>query len=259
MKLRLFVWILLGAALCLAQAPPASHKPLSQDEILELTRNYVPSQRLADLVHQYGINFAPGEDFFKALRDAGAEEVLITALRAAKPVRPPNATASTDARDAQLKQILARGVEFRKQKQYAQAEEQYRSALQLDPDRADIHFALGYVLLEQKKWGEAIAENREALRLRPEIAAAHNNLGLALSQQGNLEEAQREYREALRIRPRYALAHHNLGRLLEKEGNLEAAAREYRAACQLEPNNPSYRASCEKLPAPAARAERAPR
>ena len=88
MRFRLLILILIVSAVCIAQAPPASHKPLTKEEILELTRNYVPSQRLADLVQQYGIDFTLGDDFLKAIREAGGEDVLISALRAAKSVLP---------------------------------------------------------------------------------------------------------------------------------------------------------------------------
>lgn len=249
MKLHLVVLILLLAASGLAQAPPAAQKPLSKDEILELTRNYVPSQRLAELVQRYGINFRPEEDYFKALREVGGEEVLIQALRAAKPARPLNSAASPDVSENELKQHMARAIELRAQKDYPQAEKEYRAALRLAPVRADIHFLLGVVLLEQKKWEGAITENREALRLRPEMVAAHNNLGWAFYQQGNLEEAKAEYHEALHLRRNYPRAHHSLGLVLEKAGDVPAAAQEFRAACELERDNPSYRASCEKLAA----------
>jgi tetratricopeptide (TPR) repeat protein len=255
MRLRLFVLILFVAAISLAQAPPSSHKPLSEDEILELVRNYVPSQHLADLVQQYGINFTPGEDYFKSIREAGGEEVLIQALRAAKPQRPLSTAALPEASGDQLKQHLARAAELRKQKDYPQAEKEYRAALQLAPDRADIHFYLGYVLLEQKKWEEAITENTEALRLRPDIAVAHNNLGFALYHEGNLEEAKAQYREALALKPNYPNAHHGLGRVLEKTGDLSAAAQEFHAACELVPADPAYRADCERLPAQTSGAE----
>jgi tetratricopeptide (TPR) repeat protein len=247
MKIRLLLLLFMLCAAGLAQTP-RPHKPLTQEEILELTRNYVPSQRLADLVHQFGINFTPSDDFLQEIRTAGGEDVLITALREAKAKQPANA-AAPDASYAEVKQHLARASELKKGKQYAQAEREYRAALKLDPDRADVHFSLGYVLLEQKQWAGAAAENREALRLRPEMAAAHNNLGIALARQGNLDGAIGEYQQAVDIRPKYALAHHNLGSALEKKGNLEAAAKELRLASQLEPNNAGYRAAAEKLAA----------
>jgi len=247
MRLRLLVLISVIAIVGVGLASPQSHKPLTQEEILELTRNYVPSQELAGLIQQNGINFAPSEDFLKAVREAGGDETLITALRAAKPARALSSSGTPDASDAQLKQLLARGAELRKDKNYAEAEGVYRSALKLDPDRADIHFSLGYVLTEQKKYDEAIKENREAVRLRPGMAAAHNNLGADLNHVGKAQEAEPQFREAIRIRPKYALAHHNLGNVLEKQGKLQEAAEEYRIASQLEPDNAGFRASLEKV------------
>jgi len=249
MKLRLFVLLLFVATVGLATAFPATHKALSKEEILELARNYVPSERLADLVQQYGINFTPGEDFFKALREAGGEEVLVKALRAAKPARPLDSAAAPEASDKELRHLLARGAQFKAQKQYPEAEKEYRAARRLAPERADIHFSLGYVLLEQKKWDGAITENREALHLRPEIPAAYNNLGSALYHKGELRQAQAAYREALHLKPNYPKAHYGLGLVLEKAGDLPAAVREFHAACKLEPENTSFCATYEKLSA----------
>ena len=217
MKLRLLSLLLVVATLGMAQAPPSSPKPLDQEEILELLRNYVPSQRMTALVQQNGINFAPTEDFYKEVRQAGGEDELITALRAAQPKRVVNASPTAGASAVQLKQLLTRAGEARKDKQYPAAEEAYRAALKLAPDRADIHLSLGIVLLEEKRLDAAIQEDREALRLRPEMAAAHNNLGVALYRQGDWAGAKTEYGEALHIRPKYALAHHNLGEALGED------------------------------------------
>jgi Flp pilus assembly protein TadD len=60
----------------------------------------------------------------------------------------------------------------------------------------------------------AIREYRAALNLNPNIAVVHNALGGALAQKGDLDGAIREFREALSLDPHLAIAHDNLERVL---------------------------------------------
>jgi hypothetical protein len=70
----------------------AAQKALDQDQILELLRNDVASERVADLVNERGIDFEPSDDYFESLRKVGAQEVLIQSLRKAKRVKPASTT-----------------------------------------------------------------------------------------------------------------------------------------------------------------------
>ncbi len=65
-----------------------TNKPLSEQEILDLVQNYVPSEKIIELVGQFGIGFEPSEQFLKKLRKAGASKELISDLRATKPIAP---------------------------------------------------------------------------------------------------------------------------------------------------------------------------
>jgi len=87
---------LIGTLWLRAKAPPTAtpstapaQKPLTKDQILELLRGYVPSSRVATLVEEYGIDFEPADDFFREVRTAGGEEVLVEALRKARRINPP--------------------------------------------------------------------------------------------------------------------------------------------------------------------------
>ena len=57
--------------------------PLTRDQILKLVAGGVPSQRVAMLVKEYGIDFLPDEKYLETLHVAGADETLIAAVRAA--------------------------------------------------------------------------------------------------------------------------------------------------------------------------------
>ena len=71
-------------------APAASSDsvPLQKDEILQMVQNGLPSEQIADLVEESGIDFQPTDDYYKALRKVGGDDTLINALRKAKRVKP---------------------------------------------------------------------------------------------------------------------------------------------------------------------------
>lgn len=129
------------------------------------------------------------------------------------------------------------GAELESKKLYPQAEQEYRTAAQLDPQNASVRAALGNVLIEERKWDEGIAAYREAIGLNPDDPAAHNNLGVALQTAGDLPGAVAEYREALRLDAGYIDAHHNLGDALEKQNDLDGSVAEYRQVLRLKPDD----------------------
>jgi len=256
-----------------------SQKTLSQVQILALLAGDVPSSRVAMLVGERGIDFLPTDEYLKTLEGAGAEADLLGALRAAKPpqtslgrggapVSPDNPAA--EARQTEVQQHLTRGLEFRRRRQYPEAEQEYRAATDLDPQNADLwvsistiqyhegkfddaiasarralvinpdhdraHLAMGNGLGGNKDYEGAAAEFREALRLNPANDVAHDNLGLALGRKGDSDGAVAEYHEALRLNPRNAHAHNNLGVALRRKGDLDGAIAEYREALRLKPD-----------------------
>ncbi|MBZ5671940.1 MAG: tetratricopeptide repeat protein [Acidobacteriia bacterium] len=190
--MRFFPAVLLLATIGFAQAPRTEPKPLDKIQVLALLAGGVPSQRVATLVKQRGIDFEPTDDYLDILQGAGAEDTVLNALRGARPVarpdilrgaRPvarPDIYAAAATTETQVEQHLARGKGFRDKRAFAQAEEEFRAAVHLDPRNGDLHLLLGTILYDQARWHEAIAEYRRAVQLKPDSAIAYSNLGVAL-------------------------------------------------------------------------------
>jgi len=85
------LWLRTKAAPSTVSSTAPAQKPLTKAQILELLRGYVQSSRVATLVEERGIDFEPADDYFKEVRAAGGEEVLIEALRKARRVKPSSA------------------------------------------------------------------------------------------------------------------------------------------------------------------------
>ena len=69
----------------------------------------------------------------------------------------------------------------------------------------------------QRLYAEALDEFKVALALNPVYTEAHNNLGYILSKQGHYKEAEAEFREALKYTPDFESAQLNLAQLLRLE------------------------------------------
>ena len=133
MRLRLAVLILLLPNIGFAQAPRAAKKPLDQVQVLALLAGGVANQRVAMLVEEPGITFDPNDRYLNSLKAAGAEEVLLKALLAARRLKPPGGRLAAGGRSDPIQQHLARGAELARQKSRAAAEEEYRAARKPSP------------------------------------------------------------------------------------------------------------------------------
>jgi formylglycine-generating enzyme required for sulfatase activity len=85
MKLCFLILIIFLAIAALPAGPQQAQKPLSKEQIMGLVKAEMDNTQLAKAVSERGIDFEPTDDYVEALRKAGAQEVLIHALHAARP------------------------------------------------------------------------------------------------------------------------------------------------------------------------------
>jgi serine/threonine protein kinase/TolB-like protein len=107
---------------------------------------------------------------------------------------------------------------------------------------ADAWALLGYFRYAPPElaFGRARAESIRALELDPDLAEAHASLGYVLFfHNWNGPAAEKELRRALELNPSYASVHHWLWAYLSSAGRLEEAGRHLRIAKQLNPLSPS--------------------
>ncbi len=116
---------------------------------------------------------------------------------------------------------MSLGIELWKQGRWDEAIAEYRKAIAISPQYADLYFVLANALLVQGKADEAAEAFRTTLALRPDFRYAHTNLGMALQRLGRIEEATDEYREGLRLVPNDYKARENL-QIILKEQNLNS-------------------------------------
>ena len=116
-----------------------------------------------------------------------------------RPVRPRTTRTSpittTKPTDANL------GIALRKQGQLDQAIENYRKAIQVDPEYAYAYNNLGLALDDQGQLDQAIENFQKAIQIDPEDASAYYRLGIALSDQGTTRPSHRKLPKSHSFRP----------------------------------------------------------
>jgi tetratricopeptide (TPR) repeat protein len=103
---------------------------------------------------------------------------------------------------------------------------------------ANMHADLGEVYAAINEPGAAVDEFKKALTLRPDFADIRTELGKALREAGRKDEALKELQEAKRARPRYAPAAIQLGVTYYSAGRNADALAEWKSVLDYEPDNP---------------------
>jgi tetratricopeptide (TPR) repeat protein len=111
------------------------------------------------------------------------------------------------------------------------------TALRLDPDRANVRYALAVSLAGTGKLDEAIEELQRALALRQNYDDARQLLGNILARKGRVEEALAEYDKAIAVRPNYWQHYNTRGVSLLQAGRYAEAAESFRRVIDLQPDS----------------------
>jgi Flp pilus assembly protein TadD len=94
-----------------------------------------------------------------------------------------------------------------------EAMQNYRRAIELNPDYQEAHGALGDLLAQDGRFAEALAEYQTATRLRPTDVTVSFNMGVMLLRLGRTVEGQQQLLKVLEFDPKHALAREYLQRL----------------------------------------------
>ncbi|HMD83730.1 MAG TPA: tetratricopeptide repeat protein [Terriglobia bacterium] len=259
-----------GAGAMPAPPPRAEQKPFTREQVSNMVRDGFGDESGAKLIEQRGIDFAPSEDFYQTLKAAGASEVFLNALRAAKPPEP--ASAKKPLNQVQVFALLAsgvpghrvtmlvqeRGIDFEPTDEYLQevrlagGKDELISALKsakvtkpatVDPalqarqTEVRQHVARGAELEQKRQYAQAEQEYRAALLFDPHNGDLYGSLGYVLDQQKKWDDAASADREALRLDPNNDMARLNLGAALESKGDWDGAIAEFREALRLNQND----------------------
>ncbi len=123
----------------------------------------------------------------------------------------------------------------------AEARDELRKAVALDPSSAAALAELGQVEVKTEEYGPAAGHLSQALKLRPDDANALYYLGVARSHDGNLAGASEALEQSLKLAPSQVEARMLLGDVYRRSGHLKKAEDQFEAASLMQPENSGVR------------------
>ena len=123
------------------------------------------------------------------------------------------------------------------------AEREFKQALQLNPNSADIHMNYSILLTFTERNEEAIAEAKRSQELDPLSSYINSLVGHTLHFAGQYDEAIEVLRMTIMMNPNYFFSHLALGRVYLQKSMIEEAIAEYEKAVDLSGGAPRAVAS----------------
>ena len=142
------------------------------------------------------------------------------------------------------KDFMASAREFESRTLFAPAIEEYKEAIEENPNNAEAYYRIGALANELGNTEFAAQRFRQALNIdanhpgaKRAMTTYHINRGTIARQQGRLSAARSELQAAVRVDPRSSVAQLELGRVHEAEGRLDEALQAYIASAEADPQN----------------------
>ena len=130
------------------------------------------------------------------------------------------------------------------------ADESLLSLSVVDPNSARMHQAIAHELAKRGNTAQAIENYRAALKLDPRLPGLHFELAEMLNTlgtPGSQQEAENEYKAALMANPLDEQSECRLGDIAIQANDLEAANKHYTRALQLHPDDPEASIGLAKI------------
>jgi tetratricopeptide (TPR) repeat protein len=129
------------------------------------------------------------------------------------------------------------GIALQDSNRVAEAEEHFRTALQLNPNTEGAEYDLAHTLLVQSKFDEAALHLEQALRKDPRNGEFHSDYGYVLEQLGQKEKAVAEFAAANRLSPKSGRMHYGHAMFILRDNRLDEAAEEFQASLSCNPKS----------------------
>jgi len=126
---------------------------------------------------------------------------------------------------------------FRRHGNSVEAVRFWEKALQVNPRRFNVYYAIGLVAFEKEQYEKAVTAWRKALEINPDIRGLRSNLARAFLGSGKYTEAVEELEKEIKNSPRSIFGHYLLGRAYFQLKEYDKAKEHYEKVVELQPNH----------------------
>lgn len=131
-----------------------------------------------------------------------------------------------------------KGIDYYNKGMLDEASEEFKKALELAPNDAEVHYNLGDVYADQEIYDKARAAYKKVIEINPEFIDAYLNLGMIYLSMDLLEEEVSLYKQGLKFNPDDPDLHFHLGESYAFENKFKMAIVEYKKSISLNPMYP---------------------
>ena len=104
------------------------------------------------------------------------------------------------------------GIKLYRDFDWKGAEVDFQTALELEPENAEILYGIGSLYFATGRWEDAIRSMKKCIEIDPLKPISHLNLGNILTHAGRPDEATAYFKKTLELNPQFQRAHLYLGR-----------------------------------------------
>lgn len=129
------------------------------------------------------------------------------------------------------------GIALAQADRLSEAMEQFKQALKIEPDNADVNYNLGLALARTGHLSEAMERFDQVVRIYPEYPSVYLPRGKIKLMVGDLAGAKADFDRAIQLAPQSAEPYFKRGLLRQIQGDFEGALSDLREGCELAPND----------------------
>lgn len=138
---------------------------------------------------------------------------------------------------AEVQAMFDAGLQLAQEGKYQEAIEQYKKALEKDPEQSNILGNMADCYSKMDKNQEALETYQKAIAIKPDDAALYTNLGVVLSKLGKNAESQEAFKKAATLNPASSAQNfYNIGATLVNNNKTAEAIESFKQAIAADPN-----------------------
>ena len=130
-------------------------------------------------------------------------------------------------------------VEFYYDWNWKESEQEFRRAIELNPNYATAHQWYGYFLTAMLRFPEAVEQAEAAQQIDPLSLSINTTLASRYRHAGRMDDAIRLAQRTLEMDPNFVPAHFSLGAVYEDQASWQQALDEYKKVIELSPDDPT--------------------